>query len=65
MSILQRLERLPMARPQWRLLFQGGLGYTFDGMDAALVAFILPSATAVFSLTSGQTGLLGSSVLIG
>ncbi len=54
-----------MARPQWRLLFQGGLGYTFDGMDAALVAFILPSATAVFSLSSVQTGLLGSSVLIG
>ena len=50
MTVLQRLERLPMARPQWRLLFQGGLGYTFDGMDAALVAFILPSATAVFSL---------------
>ena len=65
MTVLQRLERLPMARPQWRLLFQGGLGYTFDGMDAALVAFILPSATAVFSLSSGQTGLLGSSVLIG
>ena len=42
-------QRLPMARPQWRLLFQGGQGYTFDGMNAALVAFILPSATAVFS----------------
>jgi MFS transporter, putative metabolite:H+ symporter len=49
MTVLQMLERLPMARPQWRLLFQGGQGYTFDGMDAALVAFILPSATAVFS----------------
>ena len=34
-------------------------------MDAALVAFILPSATEVFSLSSAQTGLLGSSVLIG
>jgi len=65
MTVLQRLERLPMSRPQWRLLFQGGLGYTFDGMDAALVAFILPSATEVFSLSSAQTGLLGSSVLIG
>jgi len=64
-TVLQRLERLPMSRPQWRLLFQGGLGYTFDGMDAALVAFILPSATEVFSLSSSQTGLLGSSVLIG
>lgn len=35
MTVLQRLERLPMSRPRWRLLFQGGLGYTFDGMDAA------------------------------
>jgi MFS family permease len=34
-------------------------------MDGALVAFILPSATVVFSLSSSQTGLLGSSVLIG
>jgi hypothetical protein len=49
MTVLQRLERLPMARPQWRLPSQGGLGYTFDGMDAALVACILPSATSVFS----------------
>jgi putative MFS transporter len=46
MTVLQRLERLPMARPQWRLLFQGGLGYAFDGMDAALVASILHSPTA-------------------
>jgi putative MFS transporter len=38
-----------MAQQQWRLPFQGGLGYTFDGMDADLVAFILPSAAAVFS----------------
>ncbi len=29
------------------------------------MAFILPSATVVFSLSSSQTGLLGSSVLIG
>jgi hypothetical protein len=43
MTILQKLESLPMALLQWRLLFQQG------GMDAALVAFILPSATAVFS----------------
>jgi putative MFS transporter len=43
----------------------GGLGYAFDGLDAALVAFILPSATEVFFLSSSQIGLLGSSVLIG
>ena len=42
-------------RPQWRLPFQDGLGYAFDGMDAALVAFILPSATAVFSQSTYDT----------
>ena len=45
MTVLRRIERLPMSRPQWRLLFQGGLGYTFDGMDGALIAFIRPRSS--------------------
>lgn len=50
---------------QGRLLMMGGLGYTFDAMDAAVVAFILPPVAKLFGLDDGQTGLLGSSVLIG
>lgn len=65
MDLLQRLERLPMSRPQLRLLFQGGLGYTFDAMDGAVIAFILPVVTALWGLSLGQTGLLGSALLIG
>lgn len=65
MDLLQRLERLPLGRPHLKLLLQGGLGYTFDGMDGAIVAFLLPPVTALWSLSSGQVGLLGSSVLIG
>jgi putative MFS transporter len=64
-DLLARVERLPMSRPHLRLLFQGGLGYTFDGMDGAVVAFILPSATAVFALTGREQGLLASSTLMG
>ncbi|MDT7592818.1 MAG: transporter, putative metabolite:H+ symporter [Pseudonocardiales bacterium] len=41
-ELLARVERLPMSRPHLRLLFQGGLGYTFDGMDGAVIAFNLP-----------------------
>ena len=41
LNTLKRLERLPFARPHIHLLFMGGLGYTFDGMDAALIAFII------------------------
>ncbi|HEX4252662.1 MAG TPA: MFS transporter, partial [Pseudonocardia sp.] len=64
-ELLARIERLPMSRPHLRLLFQGGLGYTFDGMDGAIVAFILPSATALFALSGREQGLLASSTLMG
>jgi len=41
------------------------LGYTFDAMDGAIMAFILPSVMTQWGLTNQQTGLLGSSLLIG
>src|SRR6266702_95405 len=65
LSTLKRLERLPFTRFHWRLLWMGGLGYTFDAMDGAMIAFILPSVLALWGLTNQQTGLLGSSTLIG
>jgi len=60
-----RLERLPISRFHYKLLFAGGLGYTFDAMDGAIVAFILPQVTKQWHLSSGATGILGSSLLIG
>src|SRR5262249_1724525 len=65
MDTLRRLERLPMSWVQGRLLLMGGLGYTFDAASSAVLAFILPPVTALFGLSNGQTGLLGSSLLIG
>src|SRR5690242_9063096 len=50
---------------QGRLLVMGGLGYTFDAANHAVLAFILPTVAALFALSNTQTGLLGSSVLIG
>lgn len=64
-DVLRRMERLPLTWVQGRLLVMGGLGYTFDAMGLAVLAFILPTVTALFSLTNAETGLLGSSVLIG
>ncbi len=65
LTILKRMERLPFSRVHWRLLGMGGLGYTFDAMDGAMIAFILPSVLALWGLTNQQTGLLGSSAMIG
>ncbi|MBB2482288.1 MFS transporter [Bacillus sp. APMAM] len=64
-SIDSRIERIPDNGYNKRLLVTSGLGYTFDAMDMAIVAFVLPMVMGVWHLTSEQTGLLGSSVLIG
>jgi MFS transporter, putative metabolite:H+ symporter len=65
LNVLKRIERLPFSRFHWRLLLMGGLGYTFDAMDGAMIAFILPAVTSLWGLTNQQTGLLGSSAMIG
>ncbi|WP_229402684.1 MFS transporter [Micromonospora okii] len=64
-DLLARLERLPFSRPHLTLLAMGGLGLTFDGLDVATVAFVLPSISEEWQLSGGQTGLVGSSTLIG
>jgi putative MFS transporter len=63
--LLQRLERLPLSRPHVMLLFMGGLGLAFDGMDGSLVSYLLPAVTPLWDLAHWQTGLVGSSLLIG
>src|SRR2546423_1094576 len=63
--ISARIERLPFARFHKHLLLMGGLGYTFDAMDAAVLAFILPVLRTTWNLSSVQIGVLGSSTYIG
>lgn len=65
LSLLKRVERIPFSRFQWRLLAMGGLGHTFDAMDGGMIAFILPPVTALWGLSNAQTGVLGSSAMIG
>ncbi|KID27876.1 arabinose efflux permease family protein [Prauserella sp. Am3] len=64
-ALLARLERLDVGRPHRKLRVQLGMGYAFDAMDTATVALILPAVTAVWGLSSGAAGVLGSSVLMG
>ena len=59
-SLSARLDRLPLSRPHTLLLLIGGLGYTFDGMDAAVVAFLMPDVAEVFHLSNSQLGLVAS-----
>ena len=65
MSLLHRLDRLPVSRPHYQLLLIGGLGYTFDGMDVAIIAFLLPALRDVWSLSGAELGIVGSATPIG
>ncbi|WP_263253438.1 MFS transporter [Saccharopolyspora rosea] len=65
MTLLARLDRLPLSRPHYLLLLLGGLGYTFDGMDSAVVAFLLPSVRDEWGLTNAQLGVIGSATPFG
>jgi putative MFS transporter len=65
MSLLARMDRLPFSRPHYALLVIGGLGYTFDGADNALVAFLLPSMAREWGLDNGALGLLAAASPVG
>jgi len=64
-NISSKIESWPFSNFHRRLLLIGGLGYTFDAMDAAVLAFILPVLRSQWALTSVQTGVLGSATYIG
>jgi len=64
-SLSSRIESWPFSSYHRRLLVIGGLGYSFDAMDAAVLAFVLPVLRAQWSLSSLQTGVLGSATYIG
>lgn len=64
-TIAARIERIPLNPFHWQLLLIGGLGYTFDGLDSAVVAFVLPVLRTSWSLTSIQVGFLGSATYVG
>ncbi|RYC29767.1 MFS transporter [Lichenibacterium minor] len=64
-DLSSRIERLPFGSFHRQLLLMGGLGYTFDGLDAAVVSFVLPVLRPLWSLSSVQVGFLGSGTYIG
>lgn len=64
-NISARIERLPFYSFHRRLLFMGGLGYTFGAMEMAVIAFVLPVIKTRWHLDSFEVGLVASSPLIG
>lgn len=64
-SLLHRMDSMRVGRPHLQLVLIGGLGLMFDGMDGSLVSYIMPIIKPLWHLDGGQTGLIGSALLIG
>jgi putative MFS transporter len=64
-SILARLERLPVSRPQYGILVAGGLGHLFEALDIVIIGFMLPHLRAEFGLSIAEIGLIGGAAPVG
>ncbi|WP_162834594.1 MFS transporter [Amycolatopsis circi] len=64
-ALLDRLDRLEPGRPHRRLMFQGGLGYTFDSFDGALMGYALSALIVIWHIPAGVAGWLLSSIFFG
>ncbi|MDU2064743.1 MAG: MFS transporter [Sporomusaceae bacterium] len=65
MTILERLEAIPVHSFHYRLLVVIGLGWMFDAADTGLVSFVLPALAKEWGLTAQEIGYIGSVGLIG
>lgn len=64
-DIAGRLERLPLSRLHYKLLFLHGFGWLFDSMDVGIITFVVAVLAREWKLNAGQVGLIGSSGLAG
>jgi putative MFS transporter len=64
-ELLARLESLRPGKPHRRLMTMGGLGYTFDSFDGALMGYALSALIIIWAIPSGVAGWLLSSIFFG
>jgi len=65
MDLINRLERIPVNKFHYQLLFITGLGWMFDAMDTGIIAFVLPTLAKIWGLSTPQMGYIGSIGLVG
>ncbi|MCW0193276.1 MFS transporter [Rhodococcus erythropolis] len=64
-ALLARLDNLEPGKPHRRLMFMGGLGYTFDSFDGALMGYALSALIIIWHIPSETGGWLLSSIFFG
>ncbi|MGO4453556.1 MFS transporter [Arthrobacter sp. RAF14] len=64
-ALLARLDNLKPGKPHRRLMVMGGLGYTSDSFDGALMGYALAALIVIWKIPSSVSGWLLSSLFFG
>ncbi|BDD84773.1 MFS transporter [Tsukamurella pulmonis] len=64
-ALLARLDGVEPGKPHRRLMVMGGLGYTFDSFDGALMGYALSALIVIWHIPKGTAGWLLSSIFFG
>lgn len=64
-DLITRVQRLPVGKFHYTLLWVVGLGWMFDAMDTGIIAFILPTLIKDWHLSPAQSGLIVSISFVG
>jgi len=64
-ELLHRIDRLKPGRPHRKLMVMGGLGYTFDSFDGALMGYALSALIIIWHIPKGTAGWLLSCIFFG
>lgn len=65
MDLVSRVQRLPIGKFHYTLLWVVGLGWMFDAMDTGIIAFIMATLVKDWGLLPSQSGLIVSIGFVG
>ncbi|MBE9399913.1 MAG: MFS transporter [Acinetobacter sp.] len=65
MDLVSRVQRLPIGKFHYTLLWVIGLGWMFDAMDTGLIAFILTSMAEEWNMSASEKGWVVSIGFVG
>ena len=65
MDLVSRVQRLPVGKFHYTLLWVIGLGWMFDAMDTGLISFILTKMATEWSMSPAEKGWVVSIGFVG
>ncbi|QBD78184.1 MFS transporter [Ktedonosporobacter rubrisoli] len=64
-AIPERIDRLPLSRELWRIMFLAGIAWLIESYDIGIIGNILPSLEKQYQLNSFDIGIIATASTLG